>query len=242
MERAFEGATAVFTMIPIDPLAQSLRAHQNRVAEVYARAIERSGIKRAVNLSSVGAHLSRGVGPIGGLHDGEERLNQISQLHVVHLRPGWFMENVLAGLEMMHHQGRCVSPLRPDLALAMVAIRDVARAAARLLTGLEFLGVSTRELLGERDLSMAQATAVIGRTVGRPELQYVQLSYDEAEQGLIRTGLSPDVARAFVEMQRALNEGVLRPAEKRSADNTTPSSFDEFAAQVVAPRWRSFSH
>ena len=87
MERAFDGATAVYLVIPQALQRDDFRDYQERISDAYASAIQKSGVKFAVSLSSIGAQNADKTGPIVGLHNMEEKLNRISGLNVLHLRP-----------------------------------------------------------------------------------------------------------------------------------------------------------
>lgn len=234
MTRALRDARAAYLMIPPSYGEPNFRRYQNRVGQALAEALAAVGLSHVVNLSSVGAHLAEGVGPINGLHDQEERLNRLAGVHVLHLRPVSFMENVFFNITLIKQAGINGTPLRADLAIPMIATQDIAAVATRRLLALDFSGKTTQELLGSRDLSMAEATRIIGKAIGKPDLPYVQFPYEEAEQAMIGSGMSPDMARLFVEMYRAFNDGLLRPTEARSAVNTTPTSFEEFAKTFAA--------
>src|SRR4029077_4724708 len=78
MTRAFQGAKAVFLMIPPDYKAEDFRQYQNRVSETYEKALKATGVRYVVNLSSLGAHRPDKLGPINGLHDHEQRLNKMA--------------------------------------------------------------------------------------------------------------------------------------------------------------------
>jgi uncharacterized protein YbjT (DUF2867 family) len=234
MVRAFHGAEATYLMIPPNNAAENFRAYQNEVGKVYARAIRQAGISFVINLSSFGAQLSQGAGPISGLHDVEQHLNRIEGLNVVHLRPGFFMENLFFNFDLIRNQNINRTPLREDLLIPMIATRDIAQVTAQLLLSLDFSGQSTRELLGQRDITMQEATRIIGKAIGKEGLAYVQFSYEQAEQAMVGMGLSKDVAHSFIEMERALNEERVRPLEKRSAANTTPTSFEQFGESFAA--------
>ena len=91
---AFDGASAVFTLIPPKYDSPHFRDYYAQVGTVYAKALAQAGVKYVVNLSSVGAHLSAGTGPVTGLHEQEKRLNALPGVNIVHLRPGYFMENM----------------------------------------------------------------------------------------------------------------------------------------------------
>jgi len=96
-----------------------------------------------------------------------------------------------------------------------------------------------QELLGPRDVTMAETTRVLGKAVGKPELSYVQFSYEEAKKGLVAAGLTEDLASLYVEMSRGLNEGKVKPTQPRSARSTTTTTIEAFAETVFAPAWNA---
>jgi uncharacterized protein YbjT (DUF2867 family) len=191
------------------------------------KAIERSGVQYVVNLSSLGADLPDKTGPIRGLHAQEQRLNRLPGVNVLHLRPTHFMENLLFDVELIKTQNIMGSALRADLQIPMIATRDIAAVAAQHLEKRDFTGKHVVELLGQRDLSMDEAAAIIGRKIDRPDLKYVQFSHEDTQKALAGMGFSADVIKLFIEMNRAFNEGLIRAA--RTEQNTTETSFEEFA-------------
>jgi len=234
---AFNGARAAYLMLPPSMTSPDYRADQERESDAIAKAVKDSGLRYAVHLSSYGAHVPAGTGPIAGLHASEQKLNAISGLNVLHLRAGYFMENNLAAISMIHGMGMFGHALQPDLKLPMIATRDIGDYAARRLLDLDFSGKQPRELLGERDLSMTEATAVIARGIGKPDLRYVQFPYEEVQQVLVQMGIPPKTAALFIEMYKAINAGVVAPQEARSPENTTPTSFEKFVQDVFAPAY-----
>jgi uncharacterized protein YbjT (DUF2867 family) len=190
-------------------------------------------------LSSYGAHVPEGTGPVAGLHSSEQKLNAISGFNVLHLRAGLFMENQLAAIGMIHGMGILGNALVSDRQLPMIATRDIGDYAANRLMDLDFSGKQTRELLGERDLSMTEATAVIARGIGKPELRYERFPYDQEQQVLTQMGIPPKTAALYIEMYKAINAGVLAPLEPRSPENTTPTSFEEFVRDVFAAAYHA---
>ncbi len=232
---AFQGARAAYLMLPPSMTSPDYRADQERVSDAIAKAVKESGLRYAVHLSSYGAHVPEGTGPIAGLHSSEQKLNAISGLNVLHLRAAYFMENNLAAIGMIHGMGIFGHALLPDLKLPMIATRDIGDYAAVRILNLDFSGKQTRELLGERDLSMTEATAVIARGIGKPDLRYVQFPYEEVQQVLLQMGIPPKSAALFIEMYKAINAGVVAPQEPRSPENTTPTSFEKFVQDVFAP-------
>ncbi len=232
LARAFAGADAAYTLLPPDLRAPDLRAFQDRVGEAMVRALRGSSVKHVAFLSSQGADLAEGTGPIAGLHAQEERLRPLG-LNVLLLRPGYFFENFYASLGLIKRQGINGGAIGPDVKLAMIATRDIADAAVQALAARDFSGVLVRNLLGPRDLTMAEATRIIGEKIGKPDLKYVQFPYDAFSETLVQMGLSKDVARLFAEMARAFNEGRVRPVGGRTPASSTPTTFESFADQLA---------
>jgi uncharacterized protein YbjT (DUF2867 family) len=239
LRRALAGAEAAYVMLQPNyiPDSPDFRGFQDRVVDALGAALDGSGVRRAVTLSSWGADKPSGNGPVAGLHHLEKRMEQVEGLSVVHLRAGYFMENTLGQIGVIHARGVAASPFRPEVEMPMVATRDIGAAAARLLMDGEFTGHAAREFQGQRDLSMAGATAVIGRSLGRPELAYEQDCLDRFRAELAAAGCAPNVVELMVEVVEAINSGWIRTLEPRSEDNTTPTSFEAFVQGQWLPRY-----
>ncbi len=234
LTKAFRAARAAYLLLP--PITS--REDQERESDAIAKAVTESGLRYAVYLSSYGAHVPEGTGPVTGLHSSEQKLNAIDGLNVLHLRAAYFMENNLAAIGMIRGMGVFGHALLPDLKLPMIATPDVGKYAAQRLLDLDFSGKQTRELLGERDLSMKEATAVIARGIGKPDLRYEQFSYEQMQQALEQMGMLPKKAAVYIEMFKAVNAGVLAAQEPRSPENTTPTSFETFVQNVFAAAYQ----
>jgi uncharacterized protein YbjT (DUF2867 family) len=227
LAKAFAGADAVFAMIPPHYQAPDFRAYQNAIGASIAAAVETAGIKYVVNLSSQGAHLPEKTGLIKGLHDQEERMNKLKGINILHLRPTYFMENLLANVDMIKQMNIMGSAIQSDMKIPMIATRDIAKFAAERLLKKDFSGMPVKDLLGQRDLSMNEAAEIIGQKIDMPGLRYVQFSYEDTIKALADMGFSADVAGLFIEMSKAFNEGMIDTP--RTRENTTQTPFEEFA-------------
>jgi uncharacterized protein YbjT (DUF2867 family) len=237
--RACDGARAVLSMIPPDFPGEDVRAAQNRLSESIASGLRAAGVPYVVNVSSVGAEVPYGTGPIAGLHDHEERLDGLAEgVAILHLRPAYFMENLLASIPTLRSQGKFFGPLPGDTAMPMVATADVADEAGRLLFELGFADKTTQELLGPRDYTFAEATRILGAAVGRPDAAYVQVPYEAAREAMAGMGLPAHVVQSILEMMRAMESGKIHPAEPRLPENTTPTTLEDFAASTYAAAYR----
>jgi uncharacterized protein YbjT (DUF2867 family) len=231
LAKALKGAEGAFFLIPPDLQVQDLAAYQDRIGTSIAKAVAESGVKHVVALSSVGADLPSGNGPIAGVHRQEKRLNAIAGVDVLHLRPAYFMENLMVNIPMIKNMGILGSPLKPDVKFPMIATRDIADHAAKRLAKKDFSGKGVQELLGARDVSMKEAAQILGKAIGKPDLAYVQFPYEDALKGMMGAGLSKSMAEAFVEMNQAFNEGEVKVT--RTSQNTTPTSIEDFAKEFA---------
>jgi uncharacterized protein YbjT (DUF2867 family) len=238
LTKAFKGARAVYAMIPPNVTSTDYRAEQERIGDAIAKAVKDAGVEFVVSLSSVGADKSEGTGPVAGLHSFEKKLNEIKGLNVLHLRPGYFMENTLAQIQPVRLIQASAGPLRPGLKLPMIATRDIGTAAADALLQLNFRGQQVRELLGQRDLDYTEVAHVIGAAIGEPDLGYVQVSDDQFVSAVQQAGMSKHVADLILEMAKSLNSGYMVALEPRSAKNTTPTTFETFVAEEFIPAYR----
>jgi uncharacterized protein YbjT (DUF2867 family) len=232
--KTFKGVDAVFTLIPPNPEAADFMQYADKIGESIALALELAKVKHVVNLSSTGAELPEGTGPIKGLHNMEERLNKIKGLNVLHLRASYFMENLLWSIDLIKSKGINGNAIRGDLKIPMIATSDIAAYAADRLVKRDFWGATVQYLPGPRDLSLTEATEIIGGKIGRPGLSYLMFPYDEAEKRMVAMGLSPDMSRQYIEMNRAFNEGRIK-LETRTKEIKLPISFETFCDEVFVP-------
>lgn len=229
LAKAFKGCHAVFSFIPPGYFADDSEVFRERIGESIAHAIFKEKISHVVNLSSIGAQLSSGTGPIKELHLHEQRLNAVPNLNVIHLRAAFFMENLLSFIPLIKNAGIISSAINADLPIPMVATLDIAHKAADLLTGLNFTGSSIFEFVGPQAVTMHQVANMIGKAIAKPDLKYVHISYAEAEKALIASGMKHQMAKLMVEMHQALNEGKIKPTQQLTAEHKGKTTFEEFS-------------
>ena len=241
MAKVFSGADGAYVMIPPDLTNPDYAAYQDKVIEAVGSALEQEMPGHVVALSSFGADKPGKTGPISGVHRMEERLRRISGLNVLYVRAGYFMENTLPQVNVIQQMGATAGPLNADLKVPMIATRDIGAFVADELLRLEFRDHQAQELLGQRDLTMKEVAAAIGRAIGQPELEYRQISYDQFRGFLMQMGTSQRTADMMAEMAEAQNSGYVRALEARSQRNTTPTSYEQFVAEEFVPAYRASS-
>jgi uncharacterized protein YbjT (DUF2867 family) len=215
-------------MIPPSYAEKDFPAYQDVTGEAIAQAVKASGVKYVVDLSSIGADKSSGNGPIGKLNRQEGRLGAIPGLNVLHLRAAYFMENLFFTLPVVKGMGVVGTPLRADLKIPMVATHDLGVITAQRLSALDFKGAEVLEFGGPEDMTMSQAAALIGEAIGKPGIPYVQFPYEDAKQGMVGAGMTPQMAGLFIEMNQAFNEGRLEPTQTLGPGHRGTTTLKEF--------------
>jgi len=238
LTKAFHHADSAYVMIPPNPTSNDPLAYEERASDAIAAAVKNTGIKNVVSLSSFGADKASGTGPVAGLHNLEQKLNQIDSANVLHLRAGYFMENTLPQVGAIRMAGAVIGPIRPDLKLPIIASRDIGAAAADALLRLAFRGKQTLELQGQRDLDYTEVATIIGKAIGKPDLKYVNPPDDQIRAAMVQMGMSDAMAGLILEMAAALNSGHMRALESRTSRNTTPTSYETFVAESFVPAYK----
>lgn len=234
---AFHGADGAFLMIPFDKKAPNLHQREAEIATELAHAVTIARTRRVVLLSGTSAHLGPKAGSGMGAAIGEQLLDQIDIPERVYLRACFFMENHLGFgfVDQAATSHTYATMFRPDLATPMIAAKDVGRVAAALLTEEPFTQPRMRELLGARDYTMTEATRILGTAVDLPRLRYTQIPYDQARRSMIDQGLSGSFADAVIETAHSFNDGITWATQPQSANNSTPTTLEDFARDVVRP-------
>jgi uncharacterized protein YbjT (DUF2867 family) len=238
LTKAFEGARAVYFMVPPNMTSNDYLKFQREVIDAGAEALEKAKVRYVVVLSSFGADKSSGSGPVSGLHHLETSLSKISGLNALFLRPGYFMENLLGQVGAIQNYGITGSPVKADLKMPLIACEDIGAAAAEHLINLDFSGHETKELHGERDLNYNEMTAVIGKAIGKPDLHYVEMPDKDFVGALTQMGLPQNYGEILAEMCGALNDARMKALEPRTASTTTPTAIETFVEEVFVPSFK----
>lgn len=228
---AFKGAKAVLWVTPGDVTQEDVKAYASELGQIAAAAIKQNNVPYVVNISSTGAQLPN-AGPVSGLGLVERFLNEAAQ-NIVHLRPGFFMENFLMDIASIRQDGAIYYPLPSETSFPMIATKDIADVAAQLLRNIDWRGQQIRGLHGPEHLAFAEAAHILGESLGKP-VTHVQITPEQAFEAYTSFGISPGAAQAFVEMYQALAQpGAM--AEPRTTQTTTPTSLRAWGDVVLRP-------
>ena len=206
LTEAFEGVTGAYLLVPPNYTATSYLDDRKKVSEALAKAVKASGLSHVVFLSSIGAHLPEGTGPIRIVRYGEQQLGAVAK-NLTILRPPSFLDNWTPVLGAAKAQGVLPSFITPDRKIPMISTRDIGRIAAeQLIAGGQ--GRKVLELSGPEDYSPNDIAVALGKILKRSvTVQHAPLS------AVVPTfksfGFSEDAARLFEEMYTCIERGAL---------------------------------
>jgi len=203
----FSGADIVYTMVPSFYGAADLLEFYRSVGENYVEAIRQSGVKRVINLSSFGAHLSKGTGVILGAHYVEEILDKLENVQITHMRPTSFYYNLLSFADMIRNQGFIAINCGGNDLIQLVHPDDIAAAiadeAAQPGTHRKIRYVMSDER------TCSEIAAAIGKEIGKPDLEWRLISDEEARNRYLQAGVPPLLAQYLTEIYSSLHNGKL---------------------------------
>ncbi len=207
----FTGADTVYSMVPPNfyfDQSLDLLEYYRSLGINYAEAIQKSGVKNLVNLSSIGANLDKGNGILIGANNVEKILNELpSDVNIVHIRPTSFFYNLFTYLPMIKSQGFIAANYGEDDIIPWVSPIDIAATISEEITE-SFVGRKVRYVASE-EVSGSETAKILGEAIGIPDLEWKIISDEKALNGLTAAGMNPKIAAGLVEMYGALHSGLL---------------------------------
>ena len=234
LESLFKDGAAALVLLPENLADPQFAATRSRISYAIAEALRETRVGHVVALSAVGADRADAAGPPAGLREFEQRLFELEDINVLVLRSAFYMDYVLANLPLIRSQKINGSAIEGNLKFPMIATQDVAREAAERLVRRDFAGHQAKMLLGPEDVSMREATGMIGSLLGLPELPYVEFPPEGVKDALVGAGMSEEAASLIVDMQLALNEGQQFDGVRRTAESTTPTRLEDYLKNTLS--------
>jgi uncharacterized protein YbjT (DUF2867 family) len=233
VEQAVRGADALFWLTPSEPTSHDPLGLARRMAEAGASVIRKHPELHVVQLSSAGAFLPRGTGPIVGLYETEEKLRAAGR-NIVSLRPNEFMENVFFSLPTIIEQDSVFTSILGSVKAPFIATQDIAEFAAEFLLN-PIDGHHVVDIVGPQEISLDEWARIAGQAIGK-QIRVVTVPGDKLKAAMSQSGMSPEMAALLVEMEQAFPkiQGQFKGDQKRIGKVTFP----QFAREVFAPGYR----
>ncbi len=233
----FTGADAVYTMVPpavnlTDPNLD-LMAAVSKIAGNFKQAIQQSGVKRVVHLSSIGAHTDKGNGILAFHYNAENILRELpADVSIKFMRPVGFYYNMFAFIPTIKTQGAIISNYGGDDKDPWVSPLDIAAVIAEEMEK-PFEGRTVRYITSD-ELSPNEVAGILGEAIGKPGLKWIAIPDEQMLNGMIASGMNPNIARGFVEMNASRHGGVLYEDYNRHRPTFGKVKLTDFAKEFAA--------
>ncbi|GAA5023890.1 hypothetical protein GCM10011506_07050 [Marivirga lumbricoides] len=210
----FKVSDAVYLMIAWDAIGNifdkniDFPTEFNKIANIYKQAVEQSGIKNVVYLSSIGAHTNKGIGSLSVYSGVEDIMNQLSEeVSIKFMRPVAFYTNLYRFMQSMKTDGTIVQSYGGDTKEPWVSPVDIANVIVEELEK-PFEGRSFRYIASE-EVSPNEVANILGEAIGNRDLKWKIVPAEQLLNGVLASGMNEWVAKGFVEMQTAQGNGTL---------------------------------
>ena len=232
IERALDGASAVFWLPPGDPTARSAHDGYVEFSRPFTDALPSSGVGHVVGVSALG----RGWPKPAGLVTASIAMDDMIGASGVAYRAlacASLTDNVLRQADLIRDQGVFYAPQPGDLELPLVAKSDVARIAAGLLVDPDWRGVEDVPLFGPEDVSHDEMAAIMANVLGKP-VRFEAMPMAAFEGMLASMDTSEGMVRDYAAMMVAKNEGMDTVTPPRLRANT-PTTFRQWCERELKP-------
>jgi uncharacterized protein YbjT (DUF2867 family) len=219
LARAVRGAEGVFLLSPPDIAAKDFIAERKRLTQAQVDTLAAERVPHVVLLSSVGAQLPSGTGPVVSLHHAEQQL-RAAGIPSTFVRAGYFLENWGEVAHAVKADGVLPSFIAANRVVPSVSTRDIGKAAAQaLLDGPR--GVRTIELSGPRDVTPNDVAAIFSSVLGRT-INVVEAPLEAVVPTFTSFGISENMSELYREMYEAIAADRLVPEAGERQRGTTP--------------------
>jgi uncharacterized protein YbjT (DUF2867 family) len=239
LSATFKGTDVVYLMEALNSgsfFDQSLdiMAAHNKIANNYAQAILQSGVRRAVHLSSVGAHTDKGNGILAFHHLVENILNKLpSDIAITYMRPVGFYYNLFASIPTIKTQGAIIANYGGDDKEPWVSPIDIAAAIAEEIETQQPANRKIRYVASD-ELSPNEVTGILGEAIGKPDLKWLTIPDEQLLGDLKTAGMNPQIAAGFVEMNASRRGGILYDDYYRNKPTLGKIKLTDFAKEFAA--------
>jgi uncharacterized protein YbjT (DUF2867 family) len=202
LAQTFAAADSLFAMTPPNLGGSNVISNTANAGKAFAAAINKAGVKRVVMLSSIGADLEKGTGPIVGLHQIEKIYNGLENTAVTFLRAGFFFTNLYNDVPIIKGAGIIGANYPASLKMPFVHPTDIAAAVAEELQK-NATGKNIRYIISDVRTPNDVAN-VLGNAIGKTDLPWVEFTDEQSVQGMTQAGLPEEMANMYTEMGSGL--------------------------------------
>ena len=204
----FKGSDAIFSMTPPNMGGTNIIQNTTNAGQVITKAISNSGVKRVVMLSSVGADSAIDNGPIKSLYNIEQLFSELQDVSVTFLRAGYFYTNLYGNLPMIKEMNIVGGNYPGSTSIPLVHPKDIAAAVAKEI--IKTNSQSDIQYIVSDYRTANDIAKVLGNAIGKNDLQWVEFTDEQSNQGMQQAGVPPEIAGLYTEMGVGIRTGVIQ--------------------------------
>ena len=236
--KTFNGADIVYLMEAWEGIGSifdknvDFLAGFHHIGNNYKKAIETSGVKKIVHLSSIGAHSATGYGSLSAHYDVENILKQLpDDVSIKFMRPVGFYINLFRSIQTIKEKSAIISNHGGNKKEPWVSPLDIATAIVEEME-LPFEGRKVRYVASD-EVSPNEIAKVLGEAIGKPDLQWIMISDEQMLQGMLEMGVNTKIAEGMVQMQASQRNGLLYEDFYRNKPTLGKTKIIDFAKQFA---------
>lgn len=204
---AIKDGDLIFVITPETGQSDNLLGDTKKILENYRKAIESSGIKSIVGLSSGGAQFEKNERDTGNLLMSNMLEHEFTSLPItqVFVRPSYFYSNWILSADMAREGGVLPSFYPTDLKMEMNSPKDVAEFISNKIAE----GINKSELfevVGPEQYSPNDVAREMSKSFGR-KVEAQEIPREKWDDTLKSFGFSDDARKNFIKMTELVAEG-----------------------------------
>lgn len=234
LQQAFTNADAVYLMIPPKWDITNWLSYQQAVADNYVEAVKKNAVKNVVVLSSIGAHMGTGAGPVDGLAYLETKLNALPDVNAIYLRPSYFFYNLFSMIPLVKNAGIMGTNQPGNDRVILTDHTDIAAVATERLLDIDHKGKDIVYIASD-ERSWNEIATVLSRAIGKENIPWVEFTDEQALDGMLQAGLPETIAKGYANMGAALRSGEMQADYRKHAPSKLGTvKLEDFAKEFVA--------
>ena len=239
LTNTFKGADALYLMIAWDAIGNifdtniDFPTEFSNIAGNYREAVEQSGVKKVVLLSSIGAHTNQGIGSLSIYKGVEDMMNQLpADVSIKFMRPVAFYTNLFRSMQSIKTKGAIVQSYGGNTKEPWVSPLDIANVIVEELEK-PFNGRSFRYIASD-EVSPNEVATILAEAIGKQQLKWLRVPAEQFLNDIQALGMNQWVAKGFIDMQRAQESGILYEDLYKNKPELGKVKMTEFAKEFAS--------
>lgn len=228
---AFKGGTTVFVLTPENPSSTAILGETKQIVENYREAIQETGVKKVVALSSIGAHLTSNTGNILMSRILEQGLDNL-EAEKIFIRPSYYFSNWLGFLDSVEEFNILPTFFPEHLKIDMNSPVDLAKFISKIMTDTTSSeNKRIYELNGPEKYSSLDIAETFSKLFQK-KVTTQSIPKDKWRETLVSVGFTENTAANLSYMTQAVIDNKTVPERPKDVITLSTTFFDYMKSQL----------